>query len=38
VVRPSFTLGGTGSSIAYNRDKFDDLVNYFFRAAGVVED
>jgi carbamoyl-phosphate synthase large subunit len=26
VVRPSFTLGGTGSSIAYNRDEFDDLV------------
>jgi carbamoyl-phosphate synthase large subunit len=26
VVRPSFTLGGTGSSIAYNRDEFDGLV------------
>ncbi|MGA2032042.1 MAG: carbamoyl-phosphate synthase large subunit [Thermoguttaceae bacterium] len=26
VVRPSFTLGGTGSSIAYNRDEFDRLV------------
>jgi carbamoyl-phosphate synthase large subunit len=26
VVRPSFTLGGTGSSVAYNRDEFDDLV------------
>ena len=26
VVRPSFTLGGTGSSIAYNREEFDDLV------------
>ncbi len=26
VVRPSFTLGGTGSSIAYNRNTFDDLV------------
>ena len=26
VVRPSFTLGGTGSSIAYNRDEFDELV------------
>src|SRR5271157_3704263 len=26
VVRPSFTLGGTGSSIAYNRDEFDHLV------------
>src|SRR5687767_9566579 len=26
VVRPSFTLGGTGSSIAYNRSEFDELV------------
>jgi carbamoyl-phosphate synthase large subunit len=26
VVRPSFTLGGTGSSVAYNRDEFDELV------------
>ena len=26
VVRPSFTLGGSGSSIAYNRDEFDMLV------------
>lgn len=26
VVRPSFTLGGSGSSIAYNRDEFDTLI------------
>jgi carbamoyl-phosphate synthase large subunit len=26
VVRPSFTLGGTGSSIAYNREEFDELI------------
>jgi len=26
VVRPSFTLGGTGSSVAYNREAFDRLV------------
>ena len=26
VVRPSFTLGGSGSSVAYNRDEFDTLV------------
>lgn len=26
VVRPSFTMGGTGSSIAYNREEFDGLV------------
>ncbi|MEN6407799.1 MAG: carbamoyl-phosphate synthase large subunit [Thermoguttaceae bacterium] len=28
VVRPSFTLGGTGSSIAYNRSTFDELVQH----------
>ena len=28
VVRPSFTLGGTGSSIAYNRSSFDELVQH----------
>jgi len=27
VVRPSFTMGGTGSSIAYNREEFDALVS-----------
>ena len=27
VVRPSFTLGGSGSSIAYNRSEFDALVS-----------
>jgi len=26
VVRPSFTLGGSGSAIAFNRDDFDSLV------------
>ncbi len=28
VVRPSFTLGGTGSSVAYNREEFDERVRY----------
>src|ERR1700741_1903343 len=26
VIRPSFTLGGTGGSIAYNREEFADLI------------
>jgi carbamoyl-phosphate synthase large subunit len=26
VVRPSFTMGGSGSGIAYNRDEFDSMV------------
>ena len=33
VVRPSFTLGGTGSSIAYNREEFDDLVAHGLEAS-----
>lgn len=26
IVRPSFTMGGSGSAIAYNRSEFDELV------------
>ncbi|MEM7781801.1 MAG: carbamoyl-phosphate synthase large subunit [Planctomycetota bacterium] len=26
LIRPSFTMGGSGSAIAYNRDEFDTLV------------
>ena len=26
VIRPSFTLGGSGGGIAYNREEFDDIV------------
>src|SRR6266513_1381421 len=26
IVRPAFTLGGTGGGIAYNRQEFDDIV------------
>ncbi|HNI74644.1 MAG TPA: DUF262 domain-containing protein, partial [Accumulibacter sp.] len=28
VLRPSFTLGGSGGGIAYNRDEFDKMVAY----------
>src|SRR5271165_6557847 len=28
VLRPSFTLGGTGGGIAYNRDEFNDLIGH----------
>jgi len=35
VVRPSFTLGGTGSAIAYNRDHFDELVSHGLEASPV---
>src|SRR5688500_18506859 len=26
IIRPSFTLGGTGGGIAYNKDEFIDIV------------
>jgi carbamoyl-phosphate synthase large subunit len=26
IIRPSFTLGGTGGGIAYNRDEYEDVV------------
>ncbi len=28
IIRPSFTLGGTGGGIAYNRDEFEEIVRY----------
>ncbi len=28
IIRPSFTLGGTGGGIAYNRDEFEDIVRH----------
>ena len=28
IVRPSFTLGGTGGNIAYNREEFDRVVDW----------
>ncbi|MGD8207885.1 MAG: carbamoyl-phosphate synthase large subunit, partial [Thiohalocapsa sp.] len=28
IIRPSFTLGGTGGGIAYNREEFDEKVAY----------
>jgi len=26
IIRPSFTMGGSGGGIAYNRDEFDDII------------
>ncbi len=37
VVRPSFTMGGSGSAIAYNRDDFDSLVQYGLDQSPVTE-
>src|ERR1700757_5256524 len=35
VIRPSFTLGGTGGGIAYNRDEFERIVLGGLRASAV---
>jgi carbamoyl-phosphate synthase large subunit len=37
IVRPSFTLGGSGSSIAYNREAFDDLVSHGLELSPIHE-
>jgi carbamoyl-phosphate synthase large subunit len=33
IIRPSFTLGGTGGGIAYNTEEFDDIVRGGLRAS-----
>jgi carbamoyl-phosphate synthase large subunit len=35
IVRPSFTLGGTGGGVAYNRDEFVEIVTRALRASPV---
>ena len=37
VVRPSFTMGGSGSAIAYNKDEFDSLVQNGLDQSPVTE-
>ncbi len=35
IIRPAFTLGGTGGGIAYNREEFDDIVTRGLRASMI---
>jgi carbamoyl-phosphate synthase large subunit len=37
IIRPSFTLGGTGGGIAYNTEEFDDIVRGGLRASPTHE-
>ncbi len=37
VVRPSFTMGGSGSAIAYNRDDYESLVRNGLQQSPVTE-
>jgi glycerophosphoryl diester phosphodiesterase len=36
IIRPSFTLGGTGGGIAYNREEFFDIVESGLDAKQIV--
>jgi len=37
IIRPSFTLGGTGGGIAYNREEYEQIVSGGLRASPVGE-
>jgi carbamoyl-phosphate synthase large subunit len=37
IIRPSFTLGGTGGGVAYNREEFDQVVKGGLDASPVSE-
>ena len=37
IIRPAFTLGGTGGGIAYNREEFDDLAKRGLELSPVSE-
>src|SRR6195952_1859927 len=35
IVRPSFTMGGTGGGIAYNHEEFESIVRHGFRESPI---
>ena len=37
IIRPSFTLGGTGGSVAYNYEEFQNLVEKGLQASPITE-
>jgi len=37
IIRPSYTLGGTGGGIAYNRDEFEEIIEGGLDASPVTE-
>ncbi|CAK7192044.1 Carbamoyl-phosphate synthase large chain [Commensalibacter sp. Nvir] len=37
VIRPSFTLGGSGGGIAYNKDEFEEIVSFGLEASPTTE-
>ncbi|MBT3921501.1 MAG: carbamoyl-phosphate synthase large subunit [Nitrospina sp.] len=37
IIRPSFTLGGTGGSVAYSKDDFETLVEFALKSSPVTQ-
>ena len=37
IIRPSYTLGGTGGGIAYNREEYENMVSFGLSASPVTE-
>jgi carbamoyl-phosphate synthase large subunit len=37
IIRPSFTLGGTGGGIAYNREEYEEMVRFGLDASPINE-
>ncbi|HEX5646741.1 MAG TPA: carbamoyl-phosphate synthase large subunit [Nitrospira sp.] len=37
IIRPSFTMGGTGGNIAYNRDEFEKLIDWALAMSPVSQ-
>jgi len=37
ILRPSYTLGGSGGGIAYNREEFEDMVRWAFQQSPTHE-
>ncbi len=37
IIRPSYTLGGTGGGIAYNREEYESMVSFGLSASPVCE-
>ena len=37
IIRPSFTMGGTGGSVAYNYDEFQELIENGLNASPITE-
>jgi carbamoyl-phosphate synthase large subunit len=37
IIRPSFTMGGTGGNIAYNREEFEELIDWALAMSPVSQ-